>query len=93
MRERIKRNAVCSSKNYTASKRVHRAWLEERHSTFELMAKSKMGDTQEESTLSLDRQMAISNAKVKVRVFDKVMTITKAEYEEHYAPAGFSIIG
>lgn len=31
MRKRIKLNAICSSDNYRASKRIHASWLKEQH--------------------------------------------------------------
>lgn len=34
MRKRIKRNAICSSDNYKASKKIHYEYLKEKHSHF-----------------------------------------------------------
>lgn len=93
MRERIKANAVCSSKNYAASKRVHKAHLERNHAAFALLAKTENGIGKGDSTLSHDRQMAITNAKVKVSIWGHIQTVTKTDYEEHYAPLGFPIVG
>lgn len=62
MRKRINANAVCSSENYAASKRIHKAMLKRVHSTFGMTVVS------DSKPLSLKRQVALDNMPVVVKV-------------------------
>lgn len=87
MRKRINANAVCSSENYAASKRVHQTMLKAKHNSFHMFAASEKCEE-----LSIKRQIVLDNMPVVVKVFGKEITITKREYEEHYKALGFKII-
>lgn len=71
MRERIDRRAVCSSKNYEASRKAHIAYLREQHSNFTGIAVSGKVET-----------ITIPRFK-KIRVFGKVMELTLEEYNKY----------
>lgn len=84
MRKRINRNAVCSSNNYRASKRVHLNMLEERHSHFNKFTLS--------GTLTFDTPI-FKNGKMTprfktIRVFGKNIEITIEEYNTHCKTLG-----
>lgn len=77
MRKRINRNAICSSENYKASKRVHQEFLHELHSSFCIAGYS------DSSPLSQDRLMFRQHRMVTIKVFGKVLQVTEKEYEAH----------
>lgn len=92
MRTRHKVNAVCSSENYSASKRIHREYLKEKHDSFSMLAVSTPStkDTKEVTKNSNPLKKFIPDY-VTIRVFGKPMRVTRREYEEHCQ--GFAIIG
>lgn len=78
-RKRTNRAAICSSDNYSASKKVHQMYLKERHSHFNEMTVN--------GEISFD-QPIFKNGKLTqefktVRVFGKEMKITIEEFKEH----------
>ncbi len=81
MRRRINKNAVCSSENYSASKRVHQSALQEAHSSFSLMAVSSK--VAEEDKITLGKQFLRAAQLVTINVFGKPLKITKSEYDKH----------
>lgn len=79
MRKRINRAAVCSSDNYSASKRVHQMYLRERHAHFNEMVVN--GEITFDQPIFKDGNFT---QKFKtIRVFSKEMRITIEEFEEH----------
>lgn len=96
MRERFNPNAVCSSKNYTASKRAHKALLKARHASFALSIKAARAEEAEEITLKR-RMLAPSTTttktnttktnvttKVFAKLFGKLVEVTKDKFKEAY---------
>lgn len=77
MRKRINKNAVCSSENYSASKRVHQEYLKESHSSFCAL---KVSDSE---PLSQDRLLFRQHRMVTIRVFGKPLQVTEKEYTTH----------
>lgn len=73
MRKRFNRNAVCSSENYSASRKAHIALLEENHKSRAYLTVSSEIDTNF-SPVYINRT---------IRVFGKPMTISYWEYQEH----------
>lgn len=72
MRKRINANAICSSDNYRASKKVHQNMLKEKHKNFSFMA------------VSTSSNPIHYTPKYKtIKVFGKEITITMEEYNEH----------
>jgi hypothetical protein len=79
MRKRINRAAVCSSDNYSASKRVHQMYLRERHAHFNEMVVN--GEIIFDQPIFKDGNFT---QKFKtIRVFGKEMRITIEEFREH----------
>jgi hypothetical protein len=79
MRKRINRAAVCSSDNYSASKRVHQMYLRERHAHFNEMVVN--GEITFDQPIFNDGNFT---RKFKtIRVFGKEMRITIEEFREH----------
>lgn len=79
MRKRINRAAVCSSDNYSASKRVHQMYLRERHAHFNEMVVN--GEITFDQPIFKDGNFT---QKFKtIRVFGKEMRITIEEFREH----------
>lgn len=79
MRKRINRAAVCSSDNYSASKRVHQMYLRERHAHFNEMVVN--GEIAFDHPIFKDGNFT---QKFKtIRVFGKEMRITIEEFREH----------
>lgn len=76
MRQRINVNAICSSANYRASKRVHSSALERAHASFEKTL-------EEAKALGKQALPIIKPTLVKIRVLGKEMTITYSEWESH----------
>ena len=86
MRKRINRNAVCSSDNYSASRKVHLDFLKERHDHFCGMMVS--------GELQIDVPIVDSEGKSQpkfktIKIFGKEMRITIEEYNTHYAKCNF----
>lgn len=83
MRKRFKRNAICSSENYKASRNSHLAYLQEQHESFSvsMMSHAKHGDNAKDE-LSLDRKLARLNDYVYIKVFGRFLKLTVAEYNE-----------
>ena len=80
MRKRINRRAICSSDNYSKSKKLHMEMLEERHSHFSGIAVS--------GEISIDQPVVLKSGKVlqrykTIRVFGKDMKVTIEEYNTH----------
>ncbi len=84
MKKKINRNAVCSSDNYEASKRVHLNMLEERHSHFNNMVIS--------GEISIDVPIFKDNAvtpKFKtIRIFGRNIKVSIEEYNTHCKALG-----
>lgn len=76
MRPRININAICSSANYRASKRVHASYLEKAHASFE-------ETLQEARELGQQVMPIIKPTLVKIRVLGKVITVTYSEWETY----------
>ena len=90
MRERFNPNAVCSSKNYAASKRAHRALLKMKHNSFDLSIKSARSEGAEE--ISIKRRMLTSSVstaktstvKVFAKLFGRLVEVSKEKFLEAY---------
>ena len=85
MRQRFNRNAVCSSENYTASRRAHLDFLKEKHDHFCGLIVS--------GEIALDVP-SVSDGKFQprfktVRIFGKEMKLTVEEFNTHYAKCNF----
>ena len=85
MRKRFNRNAVCSSENYSASKKAHIELLKEKHDHF--------GGFMVSGEIALDVP-TVDNGKFQpkfktIKVFGKEMRITIEEYNTHYAKCNF----
>lgn len=88
MRKRFNPNAVCSSENYAASKRAHRAMLEEAHASFsEPVCSGK--DKSEELAAKVKLFRAVSL--VTISVFGKPLRITREEFKSIAKPLGFKL--
>ena len=81
MRRRINRAAICSSENYSASRRLHQSALMEAHTSFDMMAVS--GKVAKEDKLTIGKQFLRAAQLVTIKVFGKPLKVTKAEYEAH----------
>ena len=86
MRKRMNRNAVCSSENYEASKRVHQDFLKEKHSHFCGMIVS--------GEIKIDFPITDSNGEFRpkfktVTIFGKQMTLSFEEFKNHYVKCNF----
>ena len=81
MRRRINTAAICSSENYSVSRRVHQSALIEAHTSFDMMAVS--GKVAKEDKLTLGKQFLRAAQLVTIKVFGKPLKVTKAEYEAH----------
>ena len=88
MRRRINTAAVCSSENYSASRRAHQFALKEAHTSFSLMVVSNK--VAEEDKLTLGKQFLRAAKLITIMVFGKPLQITKAEYDAHCQ--GFKIV-
>lgn len=75
MRKRFNPNALCSSDNYKASKKAHKAFISERHSHF--------------TGIAVSGKITIRQDSKVIRVFGKNLRITIDEYNEHCAHLGF----
>ena len=84
MRRRIDKRAICSSDNYELSRKLHREYLQERHSHFCGMSVS--------GELSIDVPVSEQGEwtpKFKtIRVFGKDMRVTIEEYNTHCKSLG-----
>ena len=86
MRQRFNRNAVCSSENYSASKKAHLSFLKEKHDHFcGLMVSGE---------IKFDVPKVTSSGKFEpkfktITIFGKEMVITFEEYKTHYAKCNF----
>lgn len=86
MRNRINRNAICSSENYKASRKVHRDFLKEKHDHFCGMMIS--GEIQIDiPTIGSDDKFEPKYKTVKI--FGKDMRLTIEEYNTWYAKCNF----
>lgn len=84
MRKRINRAAVCSSENYSTSKKLHLSMLEETHSHFKSMTVNG------EITIDvpvLNGEMITPKFKT-IRVFGKNMKVTIDEYNTYCKELG-----
>ena len=80
MRKRFNRNAVCSSENYSASKKAHLELLKEQHKHFcGIMISS------EAPVDSVFTGPRFKN----IRIFGKEMRVTAEEYNTIYAKCNF----
>jgi hypothetical protein len=85
MRQRFNRNAVCSSENYSVSRKAHLNFLKEKHDHFCGMMVS--------GEIALDVP-SVSDGKFQpkfktIRIFGKEMRLTVEEYNTHYAKCNF----
>lgn len=76
MRKRINRAAVCSSENYSTSKKIHLSMLEEKHSHFKSMTVN--GEIAIDVSV-LKGEMITPKFKT-IRIFGKNMRVTIDEY-------------
>lgn len=84
MRKRINRAAVCSSKNYSISKKLHLRMLEERHSHFKSMTVN--GEIVIDVPV-LKGEMITPKFKT-IRVFGKNMRVSIEEYNTYCKELG-----
>lgn len=84
MRKRINKAAVCSSENYSTSKRLHLSMLEEKHSHFKSMTVN--GEIAIDVPV-LNDEMITPKFKT-IRVFGKNMKVTIDEYNTHCKELG-----
>lgn len=84
MRKRINRAAVCSSENYSTSKRLHLSMLKEKHSHFKSMTVN--GEIAIDVPV-LNGEMITPKFKT-IRVFGKNMKVTIDEYNTHCKELG-----
>lgn len=79
MRKRINRAAVCSSENYSTSKRLHPSMFEEKHSHFKSMTVN--------GEIAIDAPVLkgerITPKFKTIRVFGKNMRVSIEEYNTH----------
>jgi hypothetical protein len=84
MRKRINRAAVCSSENYSTSKRLHLSMLEEKHSHFKSMTVN--------GEIAIDvpvlKGERITPKFKTIRVFGKNMRVGIEEYNTHCKKLG-----
>ena len=85
MRKRINRGAVCSSENYSASRKAHMDFLKEKHDHFCGFMVS--------GEIALDVP-AVENGKFQpkfktIKIFGKEMRLTIEEFNTHYAKCNF----
>lgn len=86
MRKRINRNAVCSSENYSASKRVHADFLKEKHDHFcGLMISGE---------IKFDVPVVTPEGSFEpkfrtITIWGKQMTLTIEEFKTHYTKCNF----
>lgn len=91
-RKRFNRNAICSSENYIASKKAHRAMLKEHHASFSLTAMSDYSEDEKNEGLSIKRQIALDRMPVTVSLFGIKRVITMGEYNKELKHLGYPII-
>lgn len=84
MRKRINRAAVCSSENYSISKKLHLRMLEERHSHFKSMTVN--GEIAIDVPV-LKGEMITPKFKT-IRVFGKNMRVSIGEYNTYCKELG-----
>ena len=84
MRKRVNRAAVCSSDNYSTSKRLHLSMLEEKHSHFNSMTVN--GEIAIDVPV-LKGDVVTSKFKT-IRVFGKNMKVTIDEYNTYCKELG-----
>lgn len=84
MRKRINRAAVCSSENYSTSKKIHLSMLEEKHSHFKSMTVN--------GEIAIDipvlKGERITPKFKTIRVFGKDMRVSIGEYNTHCKELG-----
>ena len=85
MRRRFNRNAICSSDNYKASRKMHLDFLKEKHEHFSFIGVS--------GEIAIDVPN-VNNGKFQpkfktIRIFGKEMRLTIEEYNTHYVKCGF----
>lgn len=84
MRKRINRAAVCSSENYSTSKKIHLRMLEEKHSHFKSMTVN--------GEIAIDvpvlKGERITPKFKTLRVFGKDMRVSIEEYNTHCKELG-----
>ena len=84
MRKRVNRAAVCSSENYSTSKKLHLNMLEEKHSHFKSMTVN--GEIAIDVPV-LKGEMITPKFKT-IRVFGKNMRVSIEEYNTYYKEFG-----
>lgn len=84
MRKRINRAAVCSSENYSTSKKIHLSMLEEKHAHFKSMTVN--GEIAIAIPI-LKGEMVTPKFKT-IRVFGKNMRVSIEEYNTHCKKLG-----
>ena len=85
MRQRFNRGAVCSSVNYSASRKAHLDFLKEKHDHFCGLIVS--------GEIALDVP-SVNDGKFRpkfktIRIFGKEMKLTIEEFNTHYAKCNF----
>lgn len=78
-RKRFNRIAICSSDSYEASRKMHKIFLEERHSHFSFLSVS--GEIK--ADLPTFKKGKLQPEFKTVRILGKDMKITMEEYKEH----------
>ena len=84
MRKRVNRAAVCSSENYSTSRKLHLNMLEEKHSHFKSMTVN--GEIAIDVPV-LKGEMITPKFKT-IRVFGKNMRVSIEEYNTYYKEFG-----
>jgi len=85
MRKRFNRNAVCSSENYSASKKAHLELLKEQHEHFSFLSVSREAAHDVPTEKNEEFQPKFKT----VKIFNKEMRLTIEEYNTIYAKCNF----
>jgi hypothetical protein len=85
MRKRFNRNAVCSSENYSASKKAHLELLKEQHEHFSFLSVSRevVHDVPTEKKEEFQPKFKT------VKILNREMRLTIEEYNTIYAKCNF----
>ena len=86
MRKRFNRGAVCSSENYSASRKAHLSFLKEKHESFCGMMIS--GELHNEVPSNSNTVFTAPKYKT-IKVFGKEMILSNEEYNNYYAKCNF----
>ena len=85
MRKRFNRNAVCSSENYSASKKAHLELLKERHEHFSFLSVSR----EVAHDVPTEKNEEFQPKFKTVKILNREMRLTIEEYNTIYAKCKF----